>query len=347
MKKPIPRIIQANVIAARHARGWHCLGLAREVSSQPSRGEYFGSKQVIYRGESGEIHVLDAFCPHMGADLSLGVVEGDSLRCAFHRWRWDQDGVCDHIPYAHSIPQQARIKSWVTCVQNQLLFVWYDPEGNGPLAEEAIPRVDDCFSAEWTDWQIETIAIDTNCRELVDNMADVAHFGPVHGAQALKFQNIVAGITYTQELWSKSPRLAGDGELFSRAVYWGPAYMMTYMTGELGGVDIESRLLVAHVPTSTESFDLRFGVIVKKNTHLSDAENDAMAAEYVKQNHIAFFQDVEIWHSKTRVDNPLLCDGDGPVNKLRQWHQQFYMDRADVPAALSECKVYETKIKQD
>ena len=29
-------------------------------------------------------------------------------------------------------------------------------------------------------------------------------------------------------------------------------------------------------------------------------------------------QDVEIWNNKVRVDNPLLCDGDGPINMLRK-----------------------------
>lgn len=39
--------------------------------------------------------------------------------------------------------------------------------------------------------------------------------------------------------------------------------MITTMSGEMDGVPVESRLLVSHVPTSTESFDLRFGVMVK------------------------------------------------------------------------------------
>ena len=43
-----------------------------------------------------------------------------------------------------------------------------------------------------------------------------------------------------------------------------------------------------------------------------------------------------IWHSKTRVDNPLLCDGDGPVYQLRKWYDQFYTDIADVPSGIAE-----------
>lgn len=44
--------------------------------------------------------------------------------------------------------------------------------------------------------------------------------------------------------------------------------------------------------------------------------------------------------TKVRIDNPLLCDGDGPVNMLRKWYNQFFVDRADVPNTFDEPKRY-------
>ena len=43
-----------------------------------------------------------------------------------------------------------------------------------------------------------------------------------------------------------------------------------------------------------------------------------------------FLHDVEIWKNKTRIDNPLLVEEDGPVYQLRRWYDQFYVDKADV-----------------
>ncbi|HUH38597.1 MAG TPA: Rieske 2Fe-2S domain-containing protein [Spongiibacteraceae bacterium] len=337
-----PHKIEAAVLPERYARGWHCLGLASDYTEKPVSYEYFGTKIVVYRGEDGKINVLDAYCPHMGADLGLGCVEGNSLRCPFHHWRWGADGICDDIPYAKRIPAKAVIKSWPTMEENNLLFVWNDPEDLPPIEGQEPPRIDDCFSGEWTEWHMDKITIHTNCRELVDNMADVAHFMPIHGAPVSEFRNEVFQHTYKQVLTGGSERL-GEGGLYSEATYYGPAYMNTYMVGKQeDGSELESRLLVTHVPIDTESFDLRFGVMVKKNPKLSDAENDAMAEAYVKANNEAFFQDVAIWHTKTRVDNPVLCDGDGPINRLRQWYDQFYVDRADVPNTWDEKKTYGT-----
>lgn len=343
-EKMKPYVIKAAEIPERYARGWHCLGLASDYTDKPQRLEYFGTKLVAFRGEDGEVHILDAYCPHMGGDLSLGCVEGSSIRCPFHNWSWGADGVCDDIPYAKKIPEKAVIKSWPTTEENKLLFIWNDPEDNPPIEEQRIPRIDDCFSDDWTDWVIEKMHIKTNCRELVDNMADFGHFGPVHGAPVSDFSNEIEKHIYTQRLTGSSERLAEEGELTSVATYYGPAYMNTYMTGQVQGMFVESRLLVTHVPITTESFDLRFGVMVKKLPHLSDEENLAITNEYVQQNQVAFGQDVAIWHSKVRVDNPVLCDGDGPVNRLRQWYNQFYVDIKDVPSTWEKKKVYRLEV---
>ena len=51
---------------------------------------------------------------------------------------------------------------------------------------------------------------------------------------------------------------------------------------------------------------------------------------------MGFLQDVEIWKNKTRIDNPLLCDEDGPVYQLRRWYEQFYVDVADVTEEMTQ-----------
>ena len=340
-----PYHIKAEVIEERYARGWHCIGAPSDYGQKPVKLEYFGTKLVAYRGEDGQVHVLDAWCPHMGGDLSEGCVEGNSVRCPFHFWRWGADGVCNDIPYAKRIPDKAVIKSWPTLEENNLVFVWNDPEQKEPIPSQRPHRTDDCFSPEWTPWSIEKMRIETNCRELLDNMADFAHFGPIHQAPVSDFSNEVHQHIYRQHLVGTSESLSESESLKSVATYEGPAYMHTYMTGKQDGVEIASRLLVSHVPIHTEAFDLRFGVMVRKHPELSDAENQEMVQNYVEANRVAFFQDVHIWHTKTRVDNPLLCDGDGPIYKLRQWYSQFYMDRDRVPGIWQNKKTYKVKIQ--
>jgi 3-ketosteroid 9alpha-monooxygenase subunit A len=49
-----------------------------------------------------------------------------------------------------------------------------------------------------------------------------------------------------------------------------------------------------------------------------------------------FEQDIEIWKNKTRIENPLLCEEDGPVYQLRRWYEQFYVDVDAVTPQMTE-----------
>lgn len=342
-----PYEIKTNVVPERYARGWHCLGLAKSFTEQPVRLEYFGKKLVAYRGQdSNAVHILDAYCPHMGADLSGGTVQGDSIRCPFHDWSWGSDGVCDDIPYADNIPKNAVIGAYPTTEVNGLLFVWHDPEGKEPIPEQHPARMEDYYSGEWTDWNIRQVVIDSNCRELVDNMADLAHFGPVHYSTVKTFKNIQDGHKFIQYMSGGHEILADEGQGFtSVATYEGPAYMTTTMTGSMDGEEMITHLLVAHLPVHTEQFVINLGVMLKKNPNLSDEQNQAMVDEYTQKTVESFIQDVDIWNNKIRVDNPLMCDGDGPINMLRKWYSQFYMDVDDIPEDIIRYKERETKVK--
>ena len=44
----------------------------------------------------------------------------------------------------------------------------------------------------------------------------------------------------------------------------------------------------------------------------------------------SFHQDVAIWNNKCIIDNPLMCDGDGPIHMVRKWYSQFMTDRDQV-----------------
>ena len=59
----------------------------------------FGNDLVAFRSTAGEVTVLDAYCPHLGAHLGYGGrVINDRVSCPFHGWVFNQTGDCVHIP---------------------------------------------------------------------------------------------------------------------------------------------------------------------------------------------------------------------------------------------------------
>jgi 3-ketosteroid 9alpha-monooxygenase subunit A len=335
------RVIDAGAPPARFARGWHCLGLASSFrDGGPHAIEAFGTKLVVFADSTGSLHVLDAYCRHMGGDLTMGTVKGDAIACPFHDWRWGGDGRCAQVPYAHRVPPRARTRSWLTLEENRQLFVWNDPQGNPPPAEVTIPRIDGAFSDEWSDWSWNSLRIDgSNCREVVDNVVDMAHFFYIHFAFPTYFKNVLEGHIASQYLETKArPDVAdatnyavgADTTLRSEASYFGPSYMIDHLRHSHRGATIESVLINCHYPVTPTSFVLQWGVIVKRLPGLSPEQADKFANRFATWVGVGFEQDVEIWKHKSRIDNPLLCAEDGPVYQLRRWYEQFYVDAEDV-----------------
>ncbi|WP_301121937.1 Rieske 2Fe-2S domain-containing protein [Mycolicibacterium fortuitum] len=342
------RQIESEAPPSRFARGWHCLGLTRELGDGKPHGiKVFGQKLVVFRGGDGRINVLDGYCRHMGGDLAQGKVKGDEIACPFHDWRWGGDGRCKNVPYAKRTPRLARTATWTTLEQDGMLFVWNDPEGNPPPDDVTIPRIEGAGSDDWTDWHWYTTVVNANCRELVDNVVDMAHFFYVHGSMPTHFKNIFEGHIATQYMNADTRAdrddVGGSTMLGTTSVasYYGPAFMIDDLTYHYPEADHHSVLINCHYPIDTNSFVLQYGIIVKKPEGVSDelAMQSAVAlGDWVK---IGFEQDVAIWKTKARIDNPLLCEEDGPVYQLRRWYEQFYVDKADVAADMVDRFEYE------
>ena len=334
------RSIEADAAPTRFARGWHCLGLAAWFTDgKPHTINAFGQKLVVFQGGSGKLNVLDAYCRHMGGDLSRGTVKGEEIACPFHDWRWGGDGKCKRVPYARRVPLRARTQAWTTLEQDGLLFVWNDPEGKPPPDDVTIPRIEGANRDDWTDWLWYETVVDANCREIVDNVVDMAHFFYVHYSFPTYFKNVLEGTVATQMQKGvarddvRPPAKNGEPLLLgntSVASYHGPSFMIDDLTYHYDQMDIDSVLINCHYPISADSFVLQYGVIVKRTDKLDGEAAEEMAGKMARFIKTGFEQDVAIWKNKTRIDNPLLCEEDGPVYQLRRWYEQFFVDVADV-----------------
>jgi 3-ketosteroid 9alpha-monooxygenase subunit A len=312
----------ARVEIAGYPRGWFVVAFSEELpAAAVKRLHYFGQELVAFRGGDGAARVYDAYCPHLGAHLGVGgCVVGNAIQCPFHAWRFgdEQDGVarCIEIPYAKKIPPGARVRAWTARELHGHLMVWHDPAGGPPDFD--IPPIAEYGTDEWLPWFTHVYRIATHPREIVDNLADRAHFPSVHQTRIEDFRFETEGHTATQ--WVKGVSYQGErviDRFTSTTTYHGPGYLLMRMIGVL-----ENYMLFTHTPIDEGHVDLRIAIslrVVKDR-----ATTEGYLRQYLENVKAGFEDDLRIWEHKVYRDPPLLCDGDGPIGKLRRWYRQFY-----------------------
>ena len=112
-------------------RCWFPVGLASEITGDAVCGiDMLGDRVIAYRDAAGKPVVQSAWCPHLGADLSIGRLVDGQIRCAYHHWRFDGAGSCVHIPTGDKIPTGARIFTYPSAEAWGLVWVF---NGEQPL----------------------------------------------------------------------------------------------------------------------------------------------------------------------------------------------------------------------
>ena len=134
-----------------YPNGWYEVMRSDALPRGESRAvSMLGRHFAVFRGESGSVSVMDAYCPHLGANLGVGgTVHGDCIECPFHGWRFSGDtGECVGIGYSTAkLPKNAKVKVW-TCVEaNGIILVWYDAEEREPLYD--VLQFSEIKSGKW------------------------------------------------------------------------------------------------------------------------------------------------------------------------------------------------------
>ena len=107
--------------------GWYKIAQSDQISLKEAlQVDNFPTQMVVWRGEDSVLRGLDLYCKHMGASLACGEVEGNSIRCPFHNWRWAGEGHCDEIPYAKNIPSKAITRAWEIDEIDGEIYAWFD-----------------------------------------------------------------------------------------------------------------------------------------------------------------------------------------------------------------------------
>lgn len=155
---------------------WHPVAMTADLGAAPLPVTLLGQDVVIWRDDLGAVHAMKDQCPHRGAKLSMGRVQGGRLACGYHGWQFEAGGRCVQVPALPAFTPPAGHCVPVYGVRQAYGLLWVQLEHS----DVALPP----FDAEADDRLRKVTAgpyeVQTSAPRIVENFLDMSHFGFVH-----------------------------------------------------------------------------------------------------------------------------------------------------------------------
>ena len=159
-------------------RYWWPVGVAAHLAARPTFVRLLGEDLVLFRDGAGRIGLIGAQCSHRRANLCLGTIEGDGLRCRYHGWKYGIDGSILEIPgvtHQHEIARDIHHLAYPAIEHGGLILAYL-----GPRPAPLPPQYD--FLAAPGDRIAEITGFsDANWLQCVENGMDPFHVAFLHG----------------------------------------------------------------------------------------------------------------------------------------------------------------------
>jgi phenylpropionate dioxygenase-like ring-hydroxylating dioxygenase large terminal subunit len=129
----LPIAATGNSSAARILDDWYVVCTSEELDARgrkPLATQLYGVPIAVFRGATGEVGALLDRCPHRNVPLSDGEVDGAMLRCGYHGWAFDTEGVCRQIPtLCEAAEGKGRaVQRFASREQDGLVWVYATPD---------------------------------------------------------------------------------------------------------------------------------------------------------------------------------------------------------------------------
>lgn len=188
MTMPSPALLRASAAARMHMADrntplirneWYVAAFSAEIGRALTKRKLLGRNVVLYRTRDGRPVALDDRCAHRSFPLSAGRLEGDTIVCGYHGFRYDAVGDCIEIPSQTKCPRGIGVRAYPMLERGPLSWIWMgDPQ---QCDAARIPDLSWLSSPDWTLSQ-GYFPLAASYVSLHENLMDLTHLSYLHAA---------------------------------------------------------------------------------------------------------------------------------------------------------------------
>lgn len=169
---------KAKVSVARCPDYWYVACASKDLKSEPLALTILGIPMVLFRTKDGTPGALLDRCPHRNVPLSMGEVDGQVLRCAYHGWEFGPGGSCKLVPGLKGESESTGRAATAYPIREQQGYVWVftNAEKEPDVEPFALPLLND---SSYTHVR-QLVEAPGTLHATIENALDVPHTAFLH-----------------------------------------------------------------------------------------------------------------------------------------------------------------------
>ncbi len=174
-----------------------------EPDGAPLRIRLLSEDLVAWRNTDGTVGLMQNACPHRGASMFFGRNEENGLRCVYHGWKFDTEGVCTDMP---NEPAESNFKHKIKAAayrvveRNGVAWTYMGPRATPPALPTFEPNL-------VPNPQIQCIQRECNWLQALEGDIDTSHLGFLH-LGSVKAEDTKPGTFDYYTVKDRTPRYA-------------------------------------------------------------------------------------------------------------------------------------------
>ena len=144
----------------------------------PVRVRLLGENLIAFRTTSGKVALIQNACPHRGASLFFGRNEEEGLRCVYHGWKFDCEGVCVDMPNEppeSNFKAKIRARAYPCQERNDVVWTYMGGRSTPPSLPDIEPNL-----LPRGQYAIQRVLRECNWFQALEGDIDTSHLGFLH-----------------------------------------------------------------------------------------------------------------------------------------------------------------------
>lgn len=284
---------------------------------------------VLWRTQSGTISLIDAYCPHMGTNLSYGNVKGETLECLLHKKCFTPNGKC--------VGGSIETPAYPIHIEHNMIFAWFGDKNPSWKIPSLLEGFQGNTDSKWKIFKFKKINYNFPPKYVGENSVDITHFKTFHNV--CRTYDPVEIVAINDHRFSTKLKLHNTNKKLSQEIEFvitsiGPCIVIVDTLLTFPKREFFFKFIYLSSPIQGENTDFNLGLAILQQTQQASLWQKISRYFLYHIAHLHAFREFckeskTIFIPKTNLVKQLLFKDENAIDQYNEWYSRFYEYRTE------------------